>query len=138
MDFFEFLSTEFAARSKPPSEIIIVKRLIQGRNNVARVRVEPRPFNQGRRKSDAFTQLATLPTVVKLSKHSRQSMLRKALLLLFGLHLCSAKYPQALIFAKHLFLLKKASWKLITAFKFVPGFQTKAPSNGSCSCQHGS
>ena len=32
------------------AEIIIVKRLIQGRNNVTRVRVEPRSFDQGRRK----------------------------------------------------------------------------------------
>ena len=37
------------------AEIIIVKRLIQGRNNVTRVRVEPRSFDQGRRKNDAFT-----------------------------------------------------------------------------------
>ena len=34
------------------AEIIIVKRLIQGRNNVTRVRVEPRSFDQGRRKND--------------------------------------------------------------------------------------
>ena len=34
------------------AEIIIVKRLIQGRNNVTRVRVEPRPFDQGRRKNE--------------------------------------------------------------------------------------
>ena len=46
------------------AEIIIVKRLIQGRNNVTRVRVEPRPFDQGRRKNDAFTHSATLPTIV--------------------------------------------------------------------------
>ena len=44
------------------AEIIIVKRLIQGRNNVTRVRVEPRSFNQGCRKNDAITDLATLPT----------------------------------------------------------------------------
>ena len=44
------------------AEIIIVKRLIQGRNNVTRVRVEPRSFDQGRRKNDAFTHSATLPT----------------------------------------------------------------------------
>ena len=30
------------------AEIIIVKRLIQGRNSVTRVRVEPRSFDQGR------------------------------------------------------------------------------------------
>ena len=44
------------------AEIIIVKRLIQGRNNVTRVRIEPRPFGQGRRKNDTFTHSATLPT----------------------------------------------------------------------------
>ena len=46
------------------AEIIIVKRLIQGRNNVTRVRVEPRLFDQGRRKNDAFTHSATLPTFI--------------------------------------------------------------------------
>ena len=46
------------------AEIIIVKRLIQGRNNVTRVRVEPKPFDQGRRKNDAFTHSATLPITV--------------------------------------------------------------------------
>ena len=35
------------------AEIIIVKRLVQGRNNVTRVRVEPRSFDRGRRKNDA-------------------------------------------------------------------------------------
>ena len=40
--------------------IIIVKRLIQGRKNVTRVRVEPRSFDQGRCKNDAFTHSATL------------------------------------------------------------------------------
>ena len=45
------------------AEIIIVKRLIQGRNNVTRVRVEPRSFDQGRRTNDASTHSATLPTV---------------------------------------------------------------------------
>ena len=44
--------------------MIIVKRLIQGSNNVTRVRVEPRSFNQGRRKNDAFTISATLPTKI--------------------------------------------------------------------------
>ena len=44
------------------AEIIIVKRLIQGRNNVTRVRDESRPFDQGRRKNDAFILSATLPT----------------------------------------------------------------------------
>ena len=40
----------------------MVKRLIQGRNNVTRMRVEPRSFDQGRRKNDAFTHSATLLT----------------------------------------------------------------------------
>ena len=37
------------------AEIITVKRLIQGCNNVTRVRVEPRSFDQVRHKNDAFT-----------------------------------------------------------------------------------
>ena len=49
-------------RSHQAEIIIIVKRLIQGRNSVTRVRVEPRSFDQGRRKNDAFTYSATLPT----------------------------------------------------------------------------
>ena len=44
------------------AEIIVVKRLIQGCNNVTRVGVEPTPFDQGRRKNDASTHSATLPT----------------------------------------------------------------------------
>ena len=48
------------------AEIIIVKRLIQRRNNVTRVRVEPRSFDQGRRKNDAFTHSDTLPTKYSL------------------------------------------------------------------------
>ena len=44
------------------AKIIIVKRLFKERNNGTRVRVEPRSFDQGRRKNDAFTHLATLPT----------------------------------------------------------------------------
>ena len=47
------------------AEIFIVKRLIQGRNNVFTVRVEPRSCNQGHRKSEAFTLSATLPTSPK-------------------------------------------------------------------------
>ena len=38
---FRFLTTKFLASSKPQAEIIIVKRPIQGRNNVTRVWVEP-------------------------------------------------------------------------------------------------
>ena len=49
------------------AEIINVKHLIQGRNNVTRVRVEPRPFDQGRRKNDALTHSTTLTTLVCLS-----------------------------------------------------------------------
>ena len=53
------------------AEIVIVKRVIQGRNNVTRVRVEPRSFDQGRRKNDAFTFLATLPTKIMGTFHIR-------------------------------------------------------------------
>ena len=42
------------------AEIIIVKRLIQGRNNVTRVWVELMICDQSRRKNDAFTHSATL------------------------------------------------------------------------------
>ena len=52
------------------AEIIIVKRLIQGRNNVTRVRVEPRSFDQGRRKNDAVTHSATLPTMTVITSTS--------------------------------------------------------------------
>ena len=61
--FFEFLSTEFAAGRSNPAEVIIVKRLIQGRNNVTRVRIQPKLCDQCRRKNDAFTLSATLPTL---------------------------------------------------------------------------
>ena len=44
-------------------KIMIVKRLIPRRNNVTRVRIEPRLFDQGRYKNDAFTHSATLPTM---------------------------------------------------------------------------
>ena len=43
------------------AEIMIVKRLIQRRNNVTRVRVEPRSCDHGRCKNDSFTLSATLP-----------------------------------------------------------------------------
>ena len=43
------------------AEIIIVKRLIQGRNNVTRVEVEPKSCDHSSRKNDAFTLSATLP-----------------------------------------------------------------------------
>ena len=42
------------------AEIIIVKSLFQGRNSVTRVQVEPRSYDQSRRKNEAFTYLATL------------------------------------------------------------------------------
>ena len=42
------------------AEIIIVKRLNQGPQQRYQVRVEPRSFDQGRRKNDAFTLSAAL------------------------------------------------------------------------------
>ena len=47
--------------------IIIVKRLIQGCNNMTRVWFEARSCDQDRRKNDAFTHSATLPTIVAQS-----------------------------------------------------------------------
>ena len=49
------------------AEIIIAKRIIQGRNNVTRVRVEPGSCNQGCSKNDVFTLSATLPTLLIFS-----------------------------------------------------------------------
>ena len=52
-----------AAFSSHQAEILIVKHLIQGRNKVTRMRIEPRSCNQVRRKKDPFTYvLFTLPT----------------------------------------------------------------------------
>ena len=62
-NFFEFLSTEFAVCSKPQPETIIAKRLIQERNNMTRMRVEPRSCDQSRRKNDAIALLAALQTI---------------------------------------------------------------------------
>ena len=45
------------------AEIMTVKRLIQRRNNVIRVRVEPRSCDQDHRKNDAFTLSARLPNI---------------------------------------------------------------------------
>ena len=45
------------------AEIIIVKRFIEGCNNVSRVRVEPESCDQGRRNNNVFTHSATLPTM---------------------------------------------------------------------------
>ena len=44
------------------TEIIILKRRIQRRNNLTRVRVELKSYNQGRRKNDAITLSVTLTT----------------------------------------------------------------------------
>ena len=41
------------------AEITIVKRLIQGRNKVTRVRVEPKSCDHDRRKKDVFTLSGT-------------------------------------------------------------------------------
>ena len=62
VNFVEFLSLNLLLVRSHQAEIIIVKRLIQGRNNVTRVGVEPRSCDQSRRKNDAFTLSATLST----------------------------------------------------------------------------
>ena len=41
-------------------EIIIVKRLIQVRDNMTRIRVEPRPCDQGHRKNNTLTHSVTI------------------------------------------------------------------------------
>ena len=68
VNFFKFLSTEFAACLKPPAEIIIVKRLIQRHNNVTRVWVEPRSCDRSHRKNDGFITIsASLSTWLKFT-----------------------------------------------------------------------
>ena len=47
------------------AEIIIVKRLIQERNNETRALIDPRSCNQNRSKNDAFTLLPTLPATLQ-------------------------------------------------------------------------
>ena len=83
MDFFEFLSTELLLVRSHQAEIIIIKRLIQGRNNVTRVRVEPRSFDQGYQKNDAFTHLATLPTIRRNSTPVSWPVLKIVMILFF-------------------------------------------------------
>ena len=63
------------------AEIIIVKRLIQGRNNVTRVRIKPRSYDQDRRKKDEFALSSILPTN---SKHASKqySLLANSFLIL--------------------------------------------------------
>ena len=56
--FSNFCSLNLLIVRSSQAEIITVQRLIQGRSNIARVRVEPRS-RLGRRKNDAFTLLAT-------------------------------------------------------------------------------
>ena len=67
------------------AEITIVKRLIQGRNNVTRVWVEPRSFDQGRCKNDALTHSATLPIAEGLL--SRQLTVHKSVVQFCSLNL---------------------------------------------------
>ena len=56
-------------------KIIIVKRFIQARSNVTRVRVEPRSCDQGRRENDALAISATMLTNSKANKfHNAKSI----------------------------------------------------------------
>ena len=66
------------------AQIIIEKRLIQGHNNVTRVWVEPRSFDQGRRKNNAFTLSATLPSA-DISNSSHKDSYQSLRLPLLGL-----------------------------------------------------
>ena len=64
MDFFEFLCPEFAACSKLPSRNNHRKASYPKMQQRYKVRDEPRSFDQGRRKNDAFTLSATLLTIL--------------------------------------------------------------------------
>ena len=67
VNFFEFLSTEFAAFSKPPSRYNhrkVSHPYSTGGNNNTKVRVEPRSCNQGRPRNDALILSAKLQTYV--------------------------------------------------------------------------
>ena len=54
-DFSEFLSTEFAACSKPPGKDNHLKASYPSTHQRGRVQIKPRLCNQGSRKNDAFT-----------------------------------------------------------------------------------
>ena len=64
------------------AELIILKRLIHGLNNVTRVRVEPRSCDRGRHKNDVFNRLCHAADLRYTGKgrtcrifgHSRQKM----------------------------------------------------------------
>ena len=61
VDFFKFLCPlNLLFVGTHQADIIIVKRLIQERNNMTKVGVEPRSCSQDRRKNDAFTLSVTL------------------------------------------------------------------------------
>ena len=68
------------------AEIIIVKRLIQGRNSVTRVRVQPRSFDQGIRKNDSFTHSATLPIIGSRTRSEDQFLYAKVQFILVSYH----------------------------------------------------
>ena len=68
------------------AEIIIVKNLIQGRNNESRLGVEP--CDHGRRKNDAPNHCPALPTIAGVLQeiplfHSIEGKLSNALLFVF-------------------------------------------------------
>ena len=81
MYFFKFFSTEYAACSKPTSRNNHCKaRHIPGHNNVTRVQVEPRSCNPNRRKNNAFTLSAALPTTALYVKSGTNLMVLYPLL----------------------------------------------------------
>ena len=55
------------------AEIIIEKRLIQGRKHMTTVRAEPTLCSRGHRKNDAFAFSATLPTLLVSCKNRPQN-----------------------------------------------------------------
>ena len=75
MDFFEFLPTEFVACWKPPSRVNHHKAPYP--RTQQRDQVEPRPFDQGRCKNDAFTHSSTLPTKVSQKRRNFMKLITK-------------------------------------------------------------
>ena len=77
------------------AKIIIVKRLIQGCYNVARVRVELRSCDQGCRKNDAFILPATLPTknqkIAEKWNFSSTELLGLCFVVVVGVQMCNQK-----------------------------------------------
>ena len=74
VDFFTFLSNEFADCLSHQAKVINSKCLIQGRKNVTRVGDKLRSIDQGRWKKDAFAFLVTPHAMQLLGRDSYQKI----------------------------------------------------------------